>query len=118
MAGLGSLKSKRINLRASAAQEQLLRGVARRKGKTMTEFIVESACEAAERETADEKEFRVSPEKWEAFLAALERPARVHPRLRRLFAKPTVLESGTQLRKPERREKDHRKHEARSSANS
>jgi uncharacterized protein (DUF1778 family) len=91
-AAMGSAKSRRINLRASPDQEGLLRSVAQRKGQTMTEFIIQSACAAAEREFADEKEFRLSPEKWHAFVEALERPAQVHPRLLRLFAQSSVLE--------------------------
>ena len=74
---LRSPKSRRINLRASADQEQLLRTVARQKGQTMTEFIVGSACEVAERELADQTEFSLSPEKWRAFVEALEKPAKI-----------------------------------------
>lgn len=85
-------KTKRINLRASAPQERLLRRVAQNKGQTLTEFIVQSACDAAEQESAAEGDFKLSPEKWQAFVEALERPARVHSRLSRLFAEPSILE--------------------------
>ena len=85
-------RTKRINLRTSAEQEELLRHVAHRKGRTMTDFIIESACEAAEQELANEKYFTLSAEKWSAFMEALDRPAQVHPGLRALFAKPSVLE--------------------------
>jgi uncharacterized protein (DUF1778 family) len=33
-----------------------------------------------------------TPGQWKAFVAALERPAQVKPRLRRLFSEPSVLE--------------------------
>lgn len=85
-------KTKRINLRASAPQERLLRRVAQSKGQTLTEFIVQSACDAAEQEIAGEREFQLPPDKWQAFVEALDRPARVHPRLTRLFAEPGILE--------------------------
>lgn len=84
---------KRINLRASAHQEQLLRRIAQRRGQTLTEFIVQSACDAAELESMAEREFSLPPAKWRAFLEALDRPAKVHPRLLRLFAEPTILEN-------------------------
>jgi uncharacterized protein (DUF1778 family) len=75
-----ALKSRRINLRASVEQEGLLRRVAQRKGQSLTDFVVQSACEMAEQEL-------------QAFVEALDRPARVHPRLRRLLAEPSILES-------------------------
>jgi uncharacterized protein (DUF1778 family) len=92
---LRSPKSRRINLRASADQEQLLRTVAQQKGQTMTEFIVESACEVAARELADQTQFSLSPEKWRDFVDALERPAKIRPRLHRLFVEPSILEGDT-----------------------
>jgi uncharacterized protein (DUF1778 family) len=88
-----ALKCRRINLRASVEQEGLLRRVAQRRGQSLTDFVVQSACEMAEQELADETRFKLSTDKWQAFVEALDRPARVHPRLRRLLAEPSILES-------------------------
>jgi uncharacterized protein (DUF1778 family) len=93
MAVTRTAKTSRINLRASREQEDLLRNVAQRKGRTMTDFIIESACEAAEQELANEKYFRLSMAQWNAFIEALDRPAQVHQSLRQLFAEPGVLET-------------------------
>jgi uncharacterized protein (DUF1778 family) len=55
-------RSKRINIRASAKEEELMRRGAAQRGKTLTEFIVESACTEAE-ETLTERGLFVLPKK-------------------------------------------------------
>ena len=74
------LKSRRINARLSDAEEALLRKGAHRKGQTMTEFVVQSACAVAEIELAEQKEFTLPPAQWQAFLAALDKPTESIPR--------------------------------------
>ena len=93
MPAVKTAKPCRINLRASASQERLLRNCARLKGVTMTDFIVESACEAAERILADQSHFQLTSDQLAAFNQALERPPQIHSRLRRLFAQPSVLDA-------------------------
>ncbi len=85
-------RSRRINIRVSAEEEELiLRGAERRK-QTVTEFIVESACAEAEETLADERQFVLSERRWAAFMAALDRPPRPRPRLQRLLAERSILE--------------------------
>jgi uncharacterized protein (DUF1778 family) len=86
------LKSRRINARISEAEEALLRRGARRKGQTVTEFVVESACAVAEMELAEQKEFALPLAQWEAFLAALDKPTEPNPALQRLLTQPSVIE--------------------------
>ncbi len=86
------LKSRRINARISDTEEALLRKGARRKGQTMTEFIVQSACAVAEIELAEQKEFTLPPAQWQAFLAALDKPTQPNPALRRLLTEPSAIE--------------------------
>jgi uncharacterized protein (DUF1778 family) len=64
----------------------------------MTEFIVESACTVAECELAEERDFRLPPERWKAFLAILDRPAIANPELRRLLTEPSAVEKANQSR--------------------
>lgn len=90
------LKSRRINARISGAEEALLRKGARRKGQTMTEFVVQSACAVAELELAEQKEFTLPPAQWQAFLAALDKPTEPSPALRRLLTEPSVIELANQ----------------------
>jgi uncharacterized protein (DUF1778 family) len=93
MSSTAAAKSKRINLRASDKQENLLRRGAAERGQTLTDFIVESACREAEETLADQRVFLLDENRWSAFLKALDRPAEVHPRLQRLFEEPSAVES-------------------------
>lgn len=79
-------RTRRINLRATDRQERLIRTGAEMKGVSLTDFILESACLQAEHALADKLEFVASPSQWKAFTNALDRRARVNPRLARLFS--------------------------------
>lgn len=85
-------KTRRLNFRISNSQEELLRRGANATGKSVTEFIVESACAVAESELAEQTEFKLPPEQWRAFLAALDKPPAATPALRRLLTEPSVIE--------------------------
>ena len=85
-------KTKRFNLRATGSQEKLIRVVAELEGRSVTDFILESACKEAEQMLADQQHFVLSESQWKAFTKALDRPAQVKPRLRRLFSEPSILE--------------------------
>jgi uncharacterized protein (DUF1778 family) len=54
--------------------------------------MVASACMIAEIELAERSEFKLPPDQWKAFLAALDKPAEANPRLQRLLAEPSVVE--------------------------
>jgi uncharacterized protein (DUF1778 family) len=80
-----NLRSKRIHLRATGRQESLIRSGAEASGTNLTDFILESACLQAEHLLADRREFVVNEKQWRAFLAALDRPAKVNPKLGQLL---------------------------------
>jgi uncharacterized protein (DUF1778 family) len=81
-----TIRTRRINLRATNHQEKLIRTGAESAGVSVTDFILESACLQAEHVLADKREFVASPKQWKAFVEALDRPARVKPELARLFS--------------------------------
>jgi uncharacterized protein (DUF1778 family) len=81
-----TIRTRRINLRATGRQEKLIRTGAETSGVSLTDFILESACLQAEHVLADKREFALSPKQWKAFVEALDRPARVIPELARLFS--------------------------------
>ena len=85
-------RTRRLNLRTSKRQEDLMRRGAQERGESLTDFIIRSACSEAEQALADQRRFSLSPEQWNAFVAALDRPVQVKARLRRLFTEPSVLE--------------------------
>ncbi len=81
-------KSSRLNLRVAPADEQLLRQAAELLDESVSEFLIESARERAERLVADRMAFALDEEQWSAFAEALDRPAEVTPALRELFERP------------------------------
>jgi uncharacterized protein (DUF1778 family) len=81
-----TIRSRRINLRATDHQEKLIRTGAETAGASLTDFILESACLQAEHVLADKRDFVATPKQWQAFVEALDRPARVKPELARLFS--------------------------------
>ncbi|MGB8260477.1 MAG: DUF1778 domain-containing protein [Terracidiphilus sp.] len=86
------LRTRRINARISDAEEALLRRGAQRKGQTLTQFVVESACAVAEVELGEQREFTIPPDRWPELLAALDKPTTFNPRLHSLLAEPSAIE--------------------------
>ena len=84
-------RTRRLNLRATARQEKLIRTGAKTSGVSLTDFILQSACLQAEHLLADQREFTASPAQWRAFVSALDRPARIKPALARLFSETRLL---------------------------
>ncbi len=85
-------KEDRLNLRASARQTSLIREAAEAVGKTMTDFVLDSACSNAEQVLADRRRFVLDDDAWARFMEALDRPARSKPRLKELLDTPGVLD--------------------------
>jgi uncharacterized protein (DUF1778 family) len=85
-------RTRRLNLRTSEQQEELMRRGAQQRGESLTDFIIRSACAEAEQALADQRRFSLNVEQWNAFVAALDRPVQSKPRLRRLLTEPSVLE--------------------------
>lgn len=85
-------RSRRINFRASADEERLIRLGAEKTGEKVTRFIVRSACSAAEMALAEQKHFELPPAQFALFAEALDRPAKVIPALQKLFSEKSVIE--------------------------
>jgi len=85
-------RTARFNFRVSDREARLIRLGAEHRGVKITSFIVDSACARAEQEIADARHFELNSEQWQKFSEALDRPAQVKPRLKKLFAESTVLE--------------------------
>lgn len=82
-------RDQRINLRTSARQEQLLRRAAAATDRTMTDFILDSAVEQAERVLADRRWFMATEEQWAEFQRLLDAPLPSTARFERLAARPS-----------------------------
>jgi len=85
-------RSRRLNLRVTARQEKLIRTGAQTSGANVTDFILDSACLQAEHVLADKRDFVAAPKQWQAFIDALDDPARVKPELARLFSESDLAE--------------------------
>jgi uncharacterized protein (DUF1778 family) len=86
-------RSARLGLRATPEQEAVLRRAAEVAHKSLTDFILDSACQAAEQTLLDQRLFMVSGSNYQALLELLERPDRSNERLRDLFARKVPWEA-------------------------
>ena len=95
MAAARSLPSRsaRLGLRATPEQEAVLRRAAEAAHKSLTDFVLDSACQAAERTLIEQRLFMVSGKQYQALLDLLERPTRVSKGLRELFKRKAPWEA-------------------------
>jgi uncharacterized protein (DUF1778 family) len=82
----------RIDVRASVQQKELIQRAAKKRCESVTDFVVSAACREAEQTLANKNRFGLPPDKWKAFLEALDRPPRIKPELQKLFSEPSIRE--------------------------
>lgn len=87
-ASTATTRSARLGLRATPEQEAVLRRAADVAHKSLTDFILDSACQAAEQTLLDQRLFMVSGSQYQALMDLLDRPAQDNEGLRDLFARP------------------------------
>lgn len=80
-------RSARLGLRATPEQEAVLRRAADVVHKSLTEFILDSACHAAEQTLLDQRLFMVSGKQYQTLMDLLERPPHVNEGIRDLFSR-------------------------------
>lgn len=85
-----SVRSARLGLRATPTQEAVLRRAAEAAHKSLTDFILEAAYQAAEQTLLDQRLFMVSGSQYQAVLGMLDRPESDNPGLADLFSRPPV----------------------------
>lgn len=83
-------RSSRLGLRATPEQELVLRRAAEVAHKSLTDFILDSACQAAEQTLLEQRLFMVSGRQYQAFLELLDRPETDNPGLTDLFSRRSV----------------------------
>ncbi|HXZ88779.1 MAG TPA: DUF1778 domain-containing protein [Candidatus Binataceae bacterium] len=82
---MASMKVARINLRATPQQDDLIRRAADMQRKSVTEFVLESACRSAEAALYDARTFLLDEQGWKQFEKACKREGRAIPELVALF---------------------------------
>lgn len=80
-------RSARLGLRATHEQEAVLRRAAEVAHKSLTDFILDSACLAAEQTLLDQRLFMVSGRQYQALMDLLEQPEQPNEGLRDLFSR-------------------------------
>lgn len=81
-------RSARLGLRATPEQEAVLRRAADVAHKSLTDFILDSACRAAEQTLLDQRLFMVSGRQYQALMDLLDRPEQDNQGLHDLFSRP------------------------------
>lgn len=76
-------RDARLEARVSAAQKSLLQQAAALSGRTLSEFVVASAQDAARRVIAEHEAICLSREEQSAFVQALLKPPKPNARLER-----------------------------------
>lgn len=83
-------RSARLGLRATPKQEAVLRRTAEAAHKSLTDFILDAAYQAAEQTLLDQRLFMVSGSQYQAVLEMLDRPESDNPGLSGLFSRRPV----------------------------
>jgi len=82
---MASSKVARINLRTTPEQDVLIRRAASVQRKSVSDFVLESACRSAESALLDMKTLMLDRQGWEQLNKSLRRPAKAIPALVALF---------------------------------
>ena len=85
-------KVARLALRATIQQQLLIRRAAEIAQKSVTEFVLDSACAAAQNTLTDQKLFLVDEADFDKFQKKLEEPAVIKPNLRKLLNRKSQWE--------------------------
>lgn len=85
-------KDDRIDLRVEDSQKEFLVYAASLRKLKLSAFVLASALKEAEEVVADKVYFSLPEKQWNTFCAALDKPAREIPKLRKLFAGPNVFD--------------------------
>ncbi|MCF7977405.1 MAG: DUF1778 domain-containing protein [Chromatiaceae bacterium] len=90
MSATVTARTSRLGLRATPDQETVLRRAAEIAHKSLTDFILDAAYQAAEQTLLDQRFFMVSGHHYQALLEMLDRPESDNPGLDDLFSRRPV----------------------------
>jgi uncharacterized protein (DUF1778 family) len=85
-------RTEKLDLRLTRTAKRTLQSAAEVSHKTLSDFVLESALTRADSVLADRQVFRLDPDRWSAFMAALDAPRKPRPRLTRLLNEPGILD--------------------------
>lgn len=85
-------RTEKLDLRLTSEAKRVLQSAALAAHRSVSEFVLESALARAAETLPDRTHFGLDAERWTAFQAALDSPARPLPRLGRLLDEPGVFD--------------------------
>ena len=85
-------REDRLEVRLTPKAKSMLKRAASVERKTVSAFILDKGLAAAAETLTDRREFSLNARQYDAFVAALEAPAKPRPRLERLLKTPSALE--------------------------
>lgn len=87
-------KTQQINFRATDRQADVLRRAAAVTDSTLTDFVLDSAVDRAEKILADRHWFSVTEEQWASFLELVDAPLPSTDKFRALKDRPSPFSDG------------------------
>src|SRR6516162_7441847 len=85
-------KNTKVQIRLGGAEKKLIERAAKVQRTTLSAFLLDNARAAAQQVLADQVEFILSPDRWEAFCKALDAPPKVKPALKKLLREASVFD--------------------------
>ena len=92
MATTTARRAEKIDIRLTAEAKETLRSAAAAQGRTVSDFVLDSALQRAAETLPDRTRFELGAKQWAKFGALLDAPPRDLPRLAKLLKKPSVFE--------------------------
>ena len=87
-----SLKATKVQLRLRPAQKAVLARAAELRQSSLSNFMLEHACAAAQQVLAEQVDIVMRPAEWAAFCKALDAPPRLIPALQKLLTEASVFD--------------------------
>lgn len=85
-------KATKVQLRLRPDEKAILVRAAELRQTTLSRFLLENACQAAQQVLADQVHFTLPAPRWKAFCAALDAPPRAIPALQQLLNEKSVFD--------------------------
>jgi uncharacterized protein (DUF1778 family) len=85
-------RDERLEVRLTPHAKTLLKRAADAEDKSVSAFVLDKSIEAATAMLADRRDFRLSANQFDAFVAALDTPPKPRRRLAELLAAPSAIE--------------------------
>ena len=94
MAALNEVRNEKLDLRLTLSAKRVLQTAAQVSGRSVSEFVLESALARAEETLPDRQRFGLDATRWKAFQQALDAPVKPAPGLAKLLRTRSVFERG------------------------